>query len=369
MLKKVIGQSQAVRILENSIKNDKVAQAYIFYGPDGCGKLFTAYIFAMAINCYASEDRTPCGVCPSCVKYLQFCHPDLAFIFPIPKFDITTFGDIKSDSQQAEYQKYIKQKIEKPYLDYKFSTNTEIRIDQVRMLQQKLMTAPFEAKKRVVLIENGDQMNVQASNAFLKTLEEPTPNTIIVITATNLDVMLPTILSRCQKIEFFRINTDKIELYLTYRFAVDPVKGKLIAKISNGNLEKAIQLALDESYETIDITSSFFQIVYLKDDLNFFDWLDELISKYGKNPTFLNEVISSLIIFLNDIQLFQLCQDNIVNFNQIKLISHFFERNPNLTEELPELIKYLEEMQGCISGYVQTKLVFSSLYNRIKKVL
>lgn len=369
MLKKVVGQSQAVRILENSIRNDKIAQAYIFHGPDGCGKLFTAYLFAMAINCYTSDERTPCGVCPSCVKFLQFCHPDLAFIFPIPKFDITPSGEIKSDAQQAEFQKYIKQKIEKPHQDYAFTGNTEIRIDQIRMLQQKLLTSPFEAKKRIILIENADQMNVQAANAFLKTLEEPTENTIIIMTAVSLTDMLPTILSRCQKIEFFRINPDKIELYLIVRFAVEPVKAKLISRIANGNLQKAIQLALDETYDTVDITSSFFQIVYTKDDLNFFNWLDELLTRYTKNTTALNEVISSFIIFLRDIQSFQLCQNSIVNINQLKLISHFFERNPLLTEELPDMIKYMEDLQGSISGFVQPKLVFSSIYNRLKKLL
>jgi len=365
MLKKVVGQPQAVRVLENAVKNDKIAQAYLFYGPEGCGKLFTAYLFAMAINCYTSAERVPCGICPSCKKFLQYCHPDILFLFPIPKFDMTTDGEIKSQSQQDEYQSYIKSKINHPWNDFKFTSNTEIRIDQIRMIQQKLSTSPYEADKKIIIMENVENMNVQASNAFLKTLEEPSQNTIILMTTQNINSILPTILSRCQKIEFHPIKTDKIEIYLIHRFQIDPVKAKLLAKISNGNLEKAINMALDDDFESINQSSRFFQIVLAQDDIAFIAWMEDILSKYSKNPVFLNEILNSFIVFLNDIKSFQLCQKRIININQIKLISHFFEKNPHILEYLGEIFEYIADMQKAISGHVQPKLVFSSVYNKI----
>lgn len=365
MLKKVVSQYQAVRILENAVKNDKIAQAYLFYGPEGCGKLFTAYLFAMAINCYTTSERVPCGTCPSCRKFLQYCHPDILFLFPIPKFEMSSDGEIKSQAQRDEYQKYIEGKIKHPWNDYKFTTNAEIRIDQIRMIQQKLSTSPYEAEKKIIIMENVENMNIQASNAFLKTLEEPSPNTIILMTTENINSIIPTILSRCQKIEFHPIKTDKIEIYLIHRFQIDPIKAKLVAKIANGNLEKAIKIALEDDFESLNQSSKFFQIVLAQDDTAFLIWLEEILSKYSKNTVFLNEILNSFIIFLNDIKSFQLCQKRIVNINQIKLISHFFEKNPYILEYLGDLFEYISDMQKAINGHAQPKLVFSSVYNKI----
>ncbi len=365
MLKKVIGQAHAVRILENSIKNDKIAQAYIFHGPEGSGKLYTAYLFAMGLNCYSTADRVPCGTCISCRKFLQFAHPDILFLFPIPKFDINSNGEIKTQAQLNEYQNYIDHKIKTPWHDYIFSSNSEIRIDQIRMIQQKLMTAPYEAEKKIIIIENVERMNVQASNAFLKTLEEPSQNTIIIMTTQTINSILPTILSRCQKIEFRPIKSEKIEIYLRHVYSIEPVKAKLIAKIANGNLEKAILLAKEDDFESIDQTAKFFQIVISADVIAFFSWLDEILSKYGKNSAFLNDILNSFIIFLNDIKSFQLCQKDIVNINQVKLIGMFYERNPYILENLDELFFMIEDMQRAIKGHVLPKLVFSNIFNKL----
>ncbi|HOD54262.1 MAG TPA: DNA polymerase III subunit delta' [Candidatus Cloacimonadota bacterium] len=365
MLKKVVDQALAVRILENSIKNDKIAQAYLFYGPEGCGKLFTAYLFAMAINCYSSEDRVPCGTCISCRKFLQFSHPDILYLFPIPKFEMNSSGEIKNQANQDEYQKYIQAKIKTPWKDYLFTGNTEIRIDQIRMIQQKLITAPYEAEKKIIIIENVEKMNIQAANAFLKTLEEPSPNTIIIMTTKTINSLLPTILSRCQKIEFHPVKPEKIEIYLRHVFSLEPVKAKLISKLSNSNLEKAILLSNENDFESIDKTSDFFQILLANDDQAFLSWMEEMIVKSGKNSTFLTDVIDSFILFLNDIKSFQLCQTDIININQIKLISKFYEKNPYILEYLDEIFFFLEDLQGAVKGHVNPKLIFGHIYNQL----
>ncbi|MDD3501162.1 MAG: DNA polymerase III subunit delta', partial [Candidatus Cloacimonetes bacterium] len=365
MLKKIVGQALAVRILENSLKNNTVAQAYLFYGPEGCGKIFTAYIFAMAINCYSEKERRPCGTCLSCKKFLEFSHPDIMFLFPIPNFDMTISGEIKSQANQEEYQKYIQAKINHPWKDYAFSGNTEIRIDQIRMIQQKLITTPYEAEKKVIIIENIEKMNIQAANAFLKTLEEPSDNTVIIMTTTTINSLLPTIISRCQRIEFHPIRTEKIEIYLRHVCSLDPVKAKLIAKLSNSNLEKARILADENDFESLDQSIKFFQILLAEDDEEFLNWQDNTIAKAGRNNSILIETINTFILFLNDIKAFQLCQSDIVNINQIKLISKFYEKNPHILEDLDKLFYFLEDMQGALKGHVNPKLVFGHIYNTI----
>ncbi|HOE91160.1 MAG TPA: DNA polymerase III subunit delta' [Candidatus Cloacimonadota bacterium] len=365
MLKKVVGQSLAIRILENSLKNNTVSQAYLFHGPEGCGKIFTAYIFAMAINCFSKNERKPCGTCISCRKFLQFSHPDIMFLFPIPNFEMTSNGEIKSQANQTEYQKYIQAKIDHPWNDYKFTGNTEIRIDQIRMIQQKLITTPYEAEKKVIVIENIEKMNNQAANAFLKTLEEPSENTVIIMTTKTINSLLPTIISRCQRIEFHPIKSTKIEIYLRHVLSLDPVKAKLISRLSNSNLEKAIVIAKDSNFENLEQTTKFFQILLVRDDQAFLAWQEHVITQSGKNNSILIEIINSMILFLNDIKAFQLCQDDIVNINQVKLISQFYEQNPYLLESLDQIFYFLEDLQGALKGHVNPKLVFGYIYNRL----
>ncbi|HOQ80379.1 MAG TPA: DNA polymerase III subunit delta' [Candidatus Cloacimonadota bacterium] len=365
MLKKVVGQSLAIRILENSLKNNTVSQAYLFHGPEGCGKIFTAYIFAMAINCFSKNERKPCGTCISCRKFLQFSHPDIMFLFPIPNFEMTSNGEIKSQANQTEYQKYIQAKIDHPWNDYKFTGNTEIRIDQIRMIQQKLITTPYEAEKKVIVIENIEKMNNQAANAFLKTLEEPSENTVIIMTTKTINSLLQTIISRCQRIEFHPIKSTKIEIYLRHVLSLDPVKAKLISRLSNSNLEKAIVIAKDSNFENLEQTTKFFQILLVRDDQAFLAWQEHVITQSGKNNSILIEIINSMILFLNDIKAFQLCQDDIVNINQVKLISQFYEQNPYLLESLDQIFYFLEDLQGALKGHVNPKLVFGYIYNRL----
>ena len=85
MFYRIKGQDRAIDILRRALKQDKVANSYLFYGPEGVGKFTTALFLGMAMNCHSTMDKRPCGVCPSCKKFLSFSHPDLIYVFPFPK--------------------------------------------------------------------------------------------------------------------------------------------------------------------------------------------------------------------------------------------------------------------------------------------
>jgi len=156
----VHGQGRAADSLRNAIKNGKSSHAYIFAGPPGCGRSLLARNFAKALNC-ERDVNGPCDSCPSCRKIDNDSHPDVKWIRK------------DSDSRQ-------------------------VKIDQIRALEGEIVLKPYEGRYKVFIIAEAGLMNIQASNSFLKTLEEPPQNSIIVLIAQKPKDLLPTIVSRCQ---------------------------------------------------------------------------------------------------------------------------------------------------------------------------
>ena len=176
--KSVLGQSQPKKILTNALQNGNVAHSYLFYGPDSIGKKKLAFALAKVLNCNDTDPLVACNECESCLKIERRTHPDFFYLEPI-----------KSTPASRE---------------------AVIKIEVIRELQKKLAYMPYEGKKKVVIIDSVDLMNLQAMNSFLKTLEEPPSSTLLLLISANPNKLLPTLLSRCQGIQFHRLSSQDI---------------------------------------------------------------------------------------------------------------------------------------------------------------
>ncbi|HIE42249.1 MAG TPA: DNA polymerase III subunit delta', partial [Nitrospinaceae bacterium] len=172
--KSVLGQSQPKKILNNALQNSSVAHAYLFYGQEGVGKKKLAIALAKALNCKNTGSDGACDECESCLKIERRTHPDFFYLEPVKN---------SPTSREAV-----------------------IKIEEIRELQKKLAYLPYEGKTKVVVIDSAELMNLQAANSFLKTLEEPPSATVLILVSSNPQRLLPTLLSRCQRIQFHRLS-------------------------------------------------------------------------------------------------------------------------------------------------------------------
>jgi len=201
-----IGHEWAVVLLQRTLDAGRVAHAYLFTGLANVGKSHLAREMAAALNCMG--DAPPCGSCRACVKTAQGTHPDLFLVGP---------------------------------------GNGSIKIDQIRDLQRQLALSPYEGRQRVAIIADFQTATVEAANALLKTLEEPPPRVVLLLTATEASLLLPTIVSRCQVVPLRGLPCQQIERALIDRWHERPDLARLLSKLSGGRIGWAITATSDPS--------------------------------------------------------------------------------------------------------------------------
>lgn len=362
MFSRIRGQSRVINILQKALQLDKIANSYLFHGPDGVGKFTTALYFGMALNCQSEIDTKPCGICSSCRKFLNFTHPDFVFIFPSPNLDVSPEGEVKSDKLLNEYQDYIKNKIETPWKEFIFSSKVEIRISSIRMLEHKINLTPNEAKYKVYIVEDAESMNINTANAFLKTLEEPPQDALIILTSANPNSLLPTILSRCQKITFQALPRDIIEKELIENRFLENIEAKLYARIANGSMEKALRLVDSSSIESRENALELIKIILDHDDLRFIEYASEFRSV--KSQTKLAEIISHLIIWTSDLTYLKIAPTEIVNLDNTEMLEKMYLKNPAVENYVYDLIEYMEKTLKLLVGNINPQLVLTSIYHK-----
>lgn len=237
----VIGQDRAKQILRSSLENERLPSAYLFYGPEGVGKDAAAIEIAKAINCLTPSFNglEGCDECVHCQQFGQLNSPVLHFVFALAK-DVDTPGEGNQKDEDLEIiREELAQKANDPYYNIAIPRAMSVQIGQIRELRMNLSRSMGSGKKRIVIISEADMMNAQAQNAFLKTLEEPNPNTLIILTSSNINRFYPTILSRCQEVRFDVLTNEEIATALVERDELKQEEAEFIARLANGSYSQA----------------------------------------------------------------------------------------------------------------------------------
>ena len=197
------------------LKSGRMAHAYLFSGPEGIGKSETALAVAKLINCQeVSEGKreTSCGHCPSCLKINSGNHPDILIV------------------EKAEDVESIK-------------------IAQVRELINRLQMRAFEAAQKVCIIKNIECLTDDASNALLKTLEEPSGDSRLFLTTAVPEENMKTVVSRCHQVKFYPLSAQAVQERLVQEDGLDPAAALCLAQFSEGCLGKARHLHEEEFFQ------------------------------------------------------------------------------------------------------------------------
>ena len=243
------GLEKEKQVLVNSVKNNHIAHAQLFYGISGGGSFALALAYAQFINCENKQENDSCGECPSCTKYQKLVHPDLHFIYPtvtISKGDVTAkASDVRSDALIPKWREFLTSNPYSEYNDWMKLLDVEnkqgaINVLESRAILKKLSLKAFEAEYKVVFIWLPELMNSQAANALLKVLEEPPQKTLFFLVSVDMDRLLTTILSRTQKFQVRKFKNDEIESYLSTK-SEDQNKVSQATLLAEGSLNKGLK--------------------------------------------------------------------------------------------------------------------------------
>lgn len=242
---RVIGQQRVKDLLRRVISSGSIAHAHLFWGAEGVGKDAMAIEFARALNCQ-SNHLDPCGECVSCRKIDLLQHPNVSLIVALPVGKNEQPGDdpVKglTEEQLEAVQEQMRLKAENPYHRVEIPKANFIKINSVRHLRRDASLSAFEGGKRVFIISHAEEMNPEASNSLLKTLEEPSSDSIFILTTAHKEQLLPTILSRCQLVQFDPLGEEALRDVLIAQHALGGEQAALIARLAHGSYTHALDL-------------------------------------------------------------------------------------------------------------------------------
>lgn len=208
----VVGHKNIINFLQKSIVNDRLAHAYLFYGPEHIGKEMVANYFAASLLCQElriknQESRIPCKECVYCQQVFKGIHPDI----------------YRLEKQQDK---------------------KNIGIDEIRQLQRKLSLSSLTGSYKIAIINNADDLSLEAANSLLKTIEEPSEKAIIILLARHINLLPLTIHSRCRILRFLPVSKEEISLYLKKNFNLSETRARELVHLARGLPGLAVSFVL-----------------------------------------------------------------------------------------------------------------------------
>lgn len=326
----VVGQEHIKRALQNAIKREQLAHAYLFCGPRGTGKTSVAKIFAQGINCL-NKESAPCGQCEMCQSFVNGNHPDIV--------------EIDAASNNG--------------------------VDEIRDLIEKTKYAPLELKYKVYIIDEVHMLTQGAFNALLKTLEEPPEHVVFILATTEVHKVLATIISRTQRYDFERVSQEDIKKRLEIVLSEEDIKVEegvleLIANLADGGMRDALTIteqviAFASDVITMKDVQRVYKVVGSKEKYEFLesillgklDVVLSLIKDFDSQSIEFKRFINDLIDMLKEASIYSLTHNKelitSIQMNETIKLSDNFNQN--------DLIMLIDEFLN-----VSQKAMFNGLY-------
>ena len=321
----ILGHETAIQFLQIHSQPENVRHAYLITGAEGVGRETLALAFVKALNCINPPSKGDfCGVCQPCRQIEAQTFPDLAIL------------------RVAEGAR-------------------ELKIEQIRAMQQSLALAPYQSKYRVVLIPDFQRATLGASNALLKSLEEPPARAIIILTADARESLLETIASRCELVRLRPMRISDLAKALQEKHALSEVESHKLAQLAGGRVGTAMRYLRDEDliekyHNSLDQLEEILNL-NLRDRLKYVEKLQRAKGQARENYSFL---IATWLTFWRDVLI---CSEGgevpLVNLEKEDQIQHTAAGlNP---QKIASILKRHEEALTMLDQYVNSRLILENL--------
>ena len=321
----VVGQAALTTTLKNAVKSGKLAHAYLFCGPRGVGKTTCARIFAKAINCLSpTADGEACNECESC----------------------------KAFNEQRSYN------------IFELDAASNNSVENIKSLMEQTRIPPQVGRYKVFIIDEVHMLSTAAFNALLKTLEEPPEYAVIMLLTSNVNSLLPTILSRCVVLNMKPVADELVRNYLMHQLQVPDYKAEVCVAFARGNIGKAKSLASSEDFDNIK-NEALSLLKYIQDmDLS---EITAAIKKITEYKLQINDYLDLIAIWYRDVLLFKATSDvnHLVFREEISAIRRVAQRSSY--EGIEEVIEALDKAKRRLDANVNFDLTMELLMLEIKE--
>jgi DNA polymerase III subunit delta' len=328
----IIGHQLTIASLQAAVRQERLAHAYLFHGEAAIGKRSTALCFAQALNCERTslcEVIDACGLCRSCRQIEARTHPDFFIIEP--------------NSGLATPQ---------------------IKIEQVREIEQQIMYRPLMGERKICLIDEADRMTIGAANALLKTLEEPPDHSLFLLITSRPAALPATIRSRCQSLRFATPARTHVEAALILRREIPPADARLLAIISEGRIGEALVADAKETRAQLQDILDLVRPQSLQSITSILS-AAEAIAKADRAP----EILSWLVRWIRDLVFLQVGgdRDQLLYADTLSTLEAY-ARNAE-TDVLLGLLEDIEKTEQQATRHLNLHMALENILLRLRDAL
>lgn len=322
----IIGHEQIIEHFQNAITLDKISHAYILNGPDKSGKMMLAEAFATALQC-EKKGTEGCMECHSCKQAASHNQPDIIYL--------------------------THEKI-----------NT-ISVDDIRkQINQDIITKPYAGPYKIYIVDEAEKMNQQAQNALLKTIEEPPAYAVILLLTTNADSFLPTILSRCIRLNIKPVDDVKIRAFLMSKYQIPDYQADISVAFAQGNVGKAIQLSTSEHFN--ELKDSAVQLAKRIKSVDVYE-LGEVIKQISEYKMSINDYLDIMMVWYRDVLMYKATMD----INGLIFKEHIYDIKKQASNSsyhgIQKILKALEKAKIRLTANVNFDIVMELLLLTMKE--
>ena len=324
--KDVVGHRDIINYIGNAVSMDQVSHAYILNGERGTGKKMLAHLFAMTLLC-EKKGTGPCNECHSCKQADSGNHPDI-----------------------------IRVTHDKP---------NSIGVDDIRVqVNNTVMIKPYQGPYKIYIIDRAELMTVEAQNALLKTIEEPPAYAVILLLTANADSFLPTILSRCIRLNLMPVADEKIREYLMKHYQIPDYQAEISVAFAQGNVGKAIQLASSDHFN--ELKDSAVQLVKRIKSVDVYE-LGEVIKQISEYKLSINDYLDIMMVWYRDVLMYKATMD----INGLIFKEHIYDIKKQASNSsyhgIQKILKALDKAKIRLNANVNFDIVMELLLLTMKE--